>query len=226
MKLSTTISVFLLALALALTVNSIPASAETNLNFVLGGKFLDSDDWPSGDPQGSLAFLSTFGPDSWPVQVAIDVLGSATSEDSFNISGPGFEVKGEELVQSTFEFDVGVRKIWRSGRARPFVGGGLAFIWGQQERARFVRPPFEIPPRPGIPVPPVPPVIVSDSDSAPGAWIDGGIFWRLGQRFNLGLEGRFSVAELKLGGRDVQAGGVNIGLILGWGWGGGARIVK
>ena len=55
--------------------------------------------------------------------------------------------------------------------------------------------------------------------------MDGGIFWRLGKRFNLGLEARFSAAQVKLSGRDVQAGGVSVGLILGWGWGGGARIV-
>jgi hypothetical protein len=189
---------------------------------VLGGKLLDSDDWPVGDSQGSLAFLSTFGPQSWPVQVAIDVVGSSAVEDSFNISRPGIEIRGEEVVQSTFEFDVGVRKVWRLGRARPFVGGGLAIIQAQQERAIFFPPPFD---DEGNELLPRPPVIVSDSDESPGGWVDGGIFWRLGKRFNLGLEARFSAAQVKLSGRDVQAGGVSVGLILGWGWGGGARIV-
>jgi hypothetical protein len=209
------------AVVLLLAMSS-AADAETNLNFVLGGKFLDSDDWPVGDSQGALSFLSTFGSEDWPVQVAIDVLGSATSEDSFNISRPGIEIRGEEITQSTVELDVGVRKIWRAGKARPFVGGGLAIIWGWQERAILRPPPFDIHGNEGIPLPPV---IVSQEDEAPGAWVDGGVFWRLGRKFNLGLEARYSSAELGFAGRDVNAGGVSLGLLLGWGWGGGARIV-
>ena len=213
---------FLVATAVMLVAGSSAAYAETNLNFVLGGKFLDSDDWPVGDAQGALAFLSTFGPESWPVQVAIDVVGSGSAEDSFNISRPGIEIRGEEIVQSTLELDVGVRKIWRVGRARPFAGGGLAVIWGRQERAIFLPSPLDIHGDQGIPRLPV---IVSEEDEAPGVWVDGGIFWRLGRKFNLGLEARFSSAELGFRGRDVQAGGVSLGLILGWGWSGGARIV-
>ena len=223
MRDSLSVRWLLVAVGLALLTGWAPVRAETNLNFVLGGKLLDSEDWPGGDSQGSLAFLSTFGPRSWPVQVAIDVVGSGSAEDSFNISRPGIEIRGDEVLQSTFEFDVGVRKIWRVGNARPFVGGGLAIIWAQQERAIFFPPPFD---HEGHESLPRPPVIVSDSDEAPGGWVDGGIFWRLGKRFNLGLEARFSAAEVSLSGRDVQAGGVSLGMILGWGWGGGARIVK
>ena len=222
MRSASTVRWLLVTTVLVVAIGGAPVQAETNLNFVLGGKLLDSDDWPVGDSQGSLAFLSTFGPRTWPVQVAIDVVGSGTAEDSFNFSRPGFEIQGEEISQSTLEFDVGVRKIWRLGNARPFVGGGLAIIWAQQERAIFLPAPpdfccDEFPLRP--------PVIVSDSDESPGGWVDGGIFWRLGKRFNLGLEARFSAAEVRLSGRDVRAGGVSLGLILGWGWGGGARIV-
>jgi len=200
-----------------------PAQAETNLNFVLGSKFLDSNDWPVGDSQGSLALLSTFGPSSWPVQVAIDVLGSGSAQWTTDYSQSGVEIWEEDIIQSTFELDVGVRKIWGRRQARPFVGGGLAIIWGRQDRTLpFPPPPFDD----GQDIITRPWVIVSASDEAPGAWVDGGVFWRLGKRFNLGFEARISAAELTLSGRKVQAGGVSLGLILGWGWGGGARIVK
>ena len=199
------------------------ARAETNLNFVLGAKLLDSEDWPVGDNQGSIAFLSTFGPSEWPVQVAIDILGSGSGSKAVFYPEPGVEIRGNELIDSTFELDVGVRKIWRAGRARPFVGGGLAVIWGQQE-VEFQRPPpVDIE---GNPIFPYPPLVLSEEDEAPGVWIDGGIFWRLGKMFNIGLEARFSRAELSFSTREVQAGGFNLGLILGWGWGGGARIVR
>ena len=205
-------SVLVLVIALLVT-GSVAVSAETNLNFVLGQKYLDADDWSVGDSQGSISFLSTFGARSWPVQVAIDVLGSAAGSTSTWYPESGGEIRGHDLIQSTFELDVGVRKIWRSGRARPFVGGGLAVIGGQQEFEFFAWDPDDVARE------------LSANDEAPGVWIDGGIFWRLGKMFNIGLEARYSRAELSFAGREVQAGGFNLGLILGWGWGGGARIV-
>jgi hypothetical protein len=207
---------------LALVSPRAPVWAETNLNFVLGAKLLDPDDWPVGDNQGSIAFLSTFGPSSWPVQVAIDVLGSGSGSTAVFYPEPGVEVRGNELIHSTFELGVGVRKIWRTSNARPFVGGGLAVIWGQQEMEFIPLPDFDID---GHELYTFPPLVLSEDDEAPGVWIDGGIFWRLGTRFNIGLEARYSRAELSFRAREVQAGGFNLGLILGWGWGGGARIV-
>ena len=35
-----------------------------------------------------------------------------------------------DVIQGTLEFDFGVRKIWRTGKARPFVGGGFGIIGG------------------------------------------------------------------------------------------------
>lgn len=223
MRVSKTVC-WIFALAVLLGTGSWrPVHAETNLNFVLGTKLLDADDWRVGDNQGSIAFLSTFGSSSWPVQVAIDVLGSGSGSTTTFYPLSGVEIRGNELVQSTFELDVGVRKIWRAGKARPFVGGGLAVIWGQQEEEIFLLPPLDYE---GTVFDTFPPLVLSESDEAPGAWIDGGIFWRLGRMFNIGVEARYSRAELSFGPRKVQAGGLNLGLILGWGWGGGARIVR
>lgn len=223
MSTSRPVRYFVVAAAVLFAAGSAAVQAETNLNFVLGKKYLDSDDWPVGDNQGSLSFLSTFGPRSWPVQIAVDLMTSGFAESSFEIDRPGVEITGDDVVQATYELGVGVRKIWRTGRARPFVGGGLAIIWARQGRVEFLLPPPEV----GHPdVIPRPPMIISEEDEAPGAWLDGGIFWRLGKRFNIGLEARYSRAELSFTGREVQAGGFNLGLILGWGWGGGARIVK
>ena len=176
-----------------------------------------------GDNQASIAFLSTFGPSSWPVQVAIDVLGSASGSTSVLYPAPGVEIEGNSLVHSTFELDVGVRRIWRTGRARPFVGGGLAVIRGPQEAELFLPPPIA---NGSCECGWFPPVLLREEDRAPGVWVDGGVFWRLGSRFNIGFEARLSRAELSFSDRKVEAGGFNLGLIVGWGWGGGARIVR
>jgi len=44
------------------------------------------------------------------------------------------------------------------------------------------------------------------------------LFWRLGKRFNIGLDVRYSKAEITLFNVDVDAGGTHAGLLLGWGW--------
>jgi hypothetical protein len=175
-----------------------PVAAETHLNFLLGGKTLDSDDWDPGSEQGEFALMTTFGSEKWPVQIALDALGTANSEDTFNLVTPGIDTRGRRLVHGTTEFDFGVRKIWEKGRMRPFVGGGFAVIGATQER---LGPEA---------------TVLSDSDSGGGMWIDGGIFWRFAQYFNLGVEGRISAAEVTLFDEKVQAGGSHLGLILGF----------
>ena len=180
-------------LAVFLTYGTIVTADSTgNINLFLGGKFLDEDDWPGGDTQGEFGVLATVGSDSWPVYVAIDVLGS--TEDVHGIPG----VIGT-LEQWTLEFDVGVRKIWERGKARPFLGGGAAWITGGRDLLAFGD------------------VVLADDDSALGVWACGGVFWRLGTHFNLGFEARVSRAKINLEG-DVEAGGEHVGLLLGWGW--------
>ncbi len=107
--------------------------------------------------------------------------------------GPGVAT----LDEWTAEIDLGVRKDWPRGRTRPFIGGGLGIIGGSRELLAL------------------PGVVASNDDSALGLWIDGGVVWRLGKRFELGLEGRFSRAEIQLE-EDVEAGGAHLLLLFGW----------
>jgi hypothetical protein len=169
----------------------VPSSsyAETtgNVNFVLGLKMLDEDDWAPVEDQGELGALISWGKEGWPVHIAIDILGtSATEENLFFLA----DVEG-----STFELDVGVRKVWGKNIVRPFLGGGIALITAEFEAFG-----------------------ISDDDNAVGGWIDGGVFWRLGERFNIGFEVRVSRAEVTIFGVDAEAGGEHFGLILGFGW--------
>ena len=47
----------------------------------------------------------------------------------------------------------------------------------------------------------------NDVNGTLGAWINGGAFWRLGKKFNIGADLRFSTGELTLFRDDVQVGG-------------------
>jgi len=170
--------------ALLISVATFPCLAEMDydVNFLLGGKTLDEDDWAPLEQQSEFGVSATFGHDDWPVRIALDLLASADDNALFEVT--------------TSELDIGVRKVWHRSNATPFVGGGLALVGGEIED-RFVGNSID--------------------DEGTGAWIDGGAFWRLGRRFNLGVEARLSRGEVTLGGADIEAGGSHLALILGFG---------
>ena len=105
----------------------------------------------------------------------------------------------EGITAKTSEFGMGVRKIWGQRHVHPYLGAGAAIVYGAAELD------FS-----GI--------IVKDSDTSTGAWAGGGVFWRLGSRFNLGLAARYSRSKVTLFDTDMEAGGYEGGLILRWGW--------
>jgi len=198
MKLSA-VTVVVLAAA-ALTFSPARADADGNVNFFLGQKSLDSDDWDPVDDQLEFGAVMSFGQDDWPVHIAVDVLASVDEETV--ASGPGTSVT---VTGSTFEIAAGVRKVWGKGRTRPYLGAGVAVIGaGFEGDDGFIT--------------------VDANDAGFGFWAGGGIFWRLGKHFNLGLDARYSNAEVDLDfgsgfvAQDVSAGGLHYGLLVGFGW--------
>ena len=141
---------------LILLVGSAPVLAEGDVNFILGTKQLDEDDWGTLDEHGEFGVLASFGPDDWPIRIAVDVLGTA---DEVTVIDPGSGL-GVSVQGMTSEIDVGVRKIWVKGNVRPFLGGGIGLVQAEIEAAAFG-------------------VVVSSDDTGVGVWIDGGVFWRI-----------------------------------------------
>jgi len=176
-----------LAVMISLSVSTQPTEAG-DVNFFLGQKQLEGEFDPIQE-QPEFGAQITVGPRDWPVKIAIDIL--ASSDDD--------RVAGVEIEASTSEIDVGARRIWIKGKARPFFGGGLALVNAELQTA-------------------VPPFVIEDDDSGVGLWISGGAFWRIGARFNVGVEARISRAEVKFFGRDTEVGGEHFGVLLGWGW--------
>ena len=181
----------IVALALILFFISANANAWTgNVNAFLGQKTLDEDDWGPLDKQPEFGVLVDFKQPDWPVSIAIDFLVSTddTTESGVLIEG------------TTSEFDIGVRKIWEvSGSPiRPYIGGGLAFVGAEIKGTSFVT--------------------VTEDDNGTGIWLNGGVYWTLGQSFNLGLDLRYSQADVTLFGVEGEAGGTHVGVILGYHW--------
>ena len=59
---------------------------------------------------------------------------------------------------------------------------------------------------------------LSDDDSAVGAWLGGGVRIELTPHFVLGLDVRYSEAEVTLFDVDREAGGLSAGLTVGYHW--------
>jgi hypothetical protein len=99
------------------------AESKGEVNFVLGKKMLDRNDWEPNEDQGEFGAEVTWGGSDWPIAFATDLVASSHGGDI-----PGFRIEAQ-----TSELAFGVRKIWEAGPARPYVGGGIAKMDAQLE---------------------------------------------------------------------------------------------
>lgn len=115
--------------------------------------------------------------------------------DYLRSSGDG-TFAGVEFEGETSELNIGIRKILeQSPQVRPFIGGGISFIRGEFSGLG-----------------------ISDDDTGVGGWLGGGIYWTLAEQFNIGLQLKYSFADVTLFGVDVSAGGLHYGALLGYHW--------
>lgn len=161
-----------------------------NVNVFLGQKALDEDEWGQFDKQGEVGVLIDFKLQNDYVSTAIDLLGSLEE----------ITVSGEKFEGSTGEIDVGVRKIWKvmGSSMRTYIGGGLAYI---QAELKSINGSF-----------------ISDDDDGFGIWLNGGVYWIIGQNINLGIDLRYSQADVTLFGIERDAGGNHAGIFVGYHW--------
>ena len=192
------ISVLALVLSM-LCVSVVSAQDEWtgNVNLFFGQKTLDKGDWEPAQDQDEFGIEIDFRKKDWPVSIAIDVMG-ASGEGNFVDPFFGFNDKFES---KTSEFNFGVRKIWDElAPVRPFIGGGISFM---RAEGTVTVPGFGS---------------NSESDNGAGIWLAGGVYFTLAEHFNLGLEFKYSSADVTIAGVDVNAGGNHFGLLAGYHW--------
>jgi len=208
------------AMAVLLALCAGPAHAVVaDVNFFLGLKSMDLDvasEVDGVERQAQLGVAVTVGAKDWPIQLAVDLLGSS-GDDSFGYSagygGYSADVSLKYEVDTT-ELDLGVRKgwdAWKNGSI--YVGGGAAFV---RLDAR-VTLHGSVSTR-GVVVPPA--TLVDDDDDDVGYWLDAGLLWRR-DRFNFGVDLRYSYAKAKIEdvfgfSNELDSGGVHFGVILGF----------
>jgi hypothetical protein len=105
------------------------------------------------------------------------------------------------ITGSVDEYALGVMKVWEPRSAiRPFVGAGLAAVTvsfitdtGSGDLVRH--------------------------DTTSAFYVDGGVFWRTGRRFNIGAGVRFMTqARIEIQGVRGDANYSQFHVLAGWGW--------
>jgi hypothetical protein len=175
-----------------------PAFAAGNANVVAGPRYLDDGSWNPVADQTALGITVDVGKKFWPINFAIGYHASTATDHSVNPAPIGeLELKGRVR-----ELDFGVLKSWVLGhRLRPFAGGGAALVEGSS-RATFAALGGS-----------------HDSGTGAGAWMEGGVYWRLTGHFNLGVDSRVLLGStVTMFGFDRSADYRQIGALIGWGW--------
>lgn len=159
------------------------AWAGGNMNIMYGQKNLDDDDWEPVEDQREYGIMLDFkANDNWPISIALDLLFSDDDADYL-----GMDVEGE-----TREFNLGVRKYFPvTAQFKPYIGGGLAYIEAEAS-ASFGG------------------FGASVDDSEVGFWLSGGAVYTFAERINVGVDLRYSDAEVTIAGVDVEAGGTHL----------------
>jgi len=180
----------------AAAVTAADLAADVNLNFYpLSGRWLDKDLWDPVETQYAFGGTVDFGESGWPIHIALGLHGSASVEeyDSGLL---------DEITAAVSELSFGVAKVWETkGSARPFLSGGMSFVTATYEIDSVFAGAAD------------------DDDDSIGAWIEGGVYWRLAPHFNLGLYGRtMGGSEITLFGVEGDADYWQFGPMIGWSW--------
>ncbi len=187
----------------------LPAAAATkgHVHF-LGGNYMlnDEDDTEPLEDLTQIGVELSIAPEKSPVMVAVDLLFATGDESQFQ-GGAGFSADFD-IELDVVELAVGVRKIWGEKATRPFIGGGLGFVKADATFDVTIQ---------GLPGGDLS-FDENEEDDELGLWAQGGVFWRIGSRFELGGQIRYNTAEVEVADEEIDIGGLEYGIILGWGW--------
>jgi hypothetical protein len=180
----------------ALVLAPTAAHAEGNFNVVYGQRSLDQDFWDPTDDQTVIGGTLEFGGKNWPVHIAA---GYYKSDDKGTLNS--LPILGSvDLDAEVSEWSLGVHKVWKAGIVRPYVGGGISFVSTDADVTSNLGS-------------------LSDDDDTTGVYVQGGVFWRLGEWFNLGFDARLLEGTgVTLFDMDGDADYWQIGALVGFGW--------
>jgi len=154
-----------------------------------GLKIMNSSDWPDMDNHYAMGIMFDIKKDSWPISIAVD----------FIDTGGKYEHDGMTDLGHTTEFQLGVRKIFmrQDSKIQPYIGGGVSFMYAQQE--------YEINN-----------ITTTEDDGDVGPWLGAGMYYEITSSFVLGLDVRYSYGKVTLFDKERNAGGLFTGVTAGY----------
>lgn len=167
------------------------AGIEGNVNMLLGMKYLEDDDWEPVEDQLLLGVMFDITPPGSPIAFAVDLLATGDDDDYYD----GYDYY--ETTGSTTEIDLGIRWYTPPAVIRGYIGGGLALV--NAEITVEVNGHE-----------------ASEDDSAVGFFLNGGLVVTLVRHLNLGLNARYSEAEVDIAGYEAEAGGFALAGFIGY----------
>jgi hypothetical protein len=188
-----------LVFALALLIPR-AASAEGmsgNVQFLIGQRYL-GDFWEPLDRPMMFGVEVDFAPESSPVHVA---LGVSMAGDQQTVTTPFFGETGE-VEDGFFEFSTGF--VWlpmKKGFVRPYLGAGIVIL------GAGVGTNFDF-------------WDAGDGDHSFGFYGNAGLFFKVGDTFNIGFDGRIvEGTSITLVGQEGDADYTQASLLLGFSFG-------
>jgi hypothetical protein len=166
-----------------------------HVSYIFGDKRLE-EKWAPGENQIDFGIFDfDYRRTRWPVSLAGEL---SLSYTSYKPSIPGF--KGN--FAGTYEFNIGVRKVWeRWSRTQPFIGGGFSILGGSTTTHVSGT------------------IYVQESHNArPGAWSEGGLYLLVGRHWHTGIRVEYSYGTITLFSQPLNAGGVHVMALLGRRW--------
>ena len=170
---------------------------EGNVQFLIGQTYL-SDFWKPLDEPAAFGVEVDFAPKKSPVHVA---LATNVSGDSASVSSPFFGQTGHVAV-GFLEFSTGF--IWlpvKRSVARPYLGAGVLTMLAAVDAGANAWNG-------------------GDTDQSFGFYGNAGIFFKVGDSFNIGLDGRIvRGTKITLAGIEADADYEQASMLLGFSWG-------
>ncbi len=181
-----------------------------NVNALVGLKMLDDSDWGDFDNQTEVGVMADFGMDSWPLSLCANLLYSNDSTSDYHDHEVGntyyYTYYAEDA--STVELNLGVKKIWTpADRFNLYVAGGLAVIYGEMEITQadnLYDGTYRDTDR--------------EDDTGLGGWGAVGCYVTFSSHVNVGVDLRYSSAKIDMYDDEIDAGGVHLGLLVGYAW--------
>ena len=177
-------------LSTTLLTNAHANDSTINIKMFYGDKTIDSEAWSAQDDHGTVGLLTDFRTGYNGVRVAVDLFGSGSEKNTTS------QVKGTY----TAEAHLGIRKYFDlQSKFEPYVGGGINLAYASQKNNQSS-------------------VKTEEEDMDSGLWLNGGLDYLINDYITVGVDLRYSSAEVELYGESVALNAFTTGVSLGYRW--------